>query len=194
MKKVLKSIVVLTLLLTVSVSFAKEPILNVVANQDKVLDIKLDTSLNEIIMHIIDINDELIFSELIDSESTYTKKFNLKSLPVGTYYVNFDDVTKKTVFTVVITQNDISILKKEEKFKPVYNYKNGKLVMNFINLDKKDVEILIVDSDGRTVFEELIIDENKIGKVFNFTEAFEDTYTIIVKNKNNTYYKNIEIE
>ncbi len=193
MKNSAKLIVVLIVLLTASVNFAKEPILKVVTGLDKILDIKLDTDSHQTSLQIVDINNVLIYSDRIDSKSIYSKKFSLENVPSGTYFLSFDDVSKKTVFTIEVSEMEIKVLNKEEKLKPVYNYKNGKLVLNFLNLKKKDVKITIVDSEGRTVFEEVLSDEKHIGKVFNFTKAYTDTYTVIVKDENNRYFKNIFI-
>lgn len=194
MKNVVKSISIVIVLLTVSVNFANEPILKVLSNQEKVLDIQMNTDAHQTKLQIVDINSEVIYAERIDSKSSYAKKLSLESIPSGTYFLSFDDVTKKTVFTLEVSKGSITVLKKEEKIKPVYSYKNGKLVLNFINLEEKDVKVTIVDSEGRTLYEEVMVNEKYIGKVFNFTKAFEDTYTVIIKDENNTYFNNVIID
>ncbi len=194
MKKVFKVAAVVAFMLTATVSFAIEPILNVVIGQDKVLDMKMNADSNQTHVKIIDANYEIIFYENVDSEDVYSKRFNFKSLENGTYFLSVDDALKETVFTLSIADSDISILKKAENFKPIYIREDDKVFMNFLNLEKEEVKITVFDSDGRTVYEEIVNDENKIEKVFNFSEAYEDTYTIIIKNKNARFYEQVVVK
>jgi len=191
MKNLVKVVALVAFMSVTTVSFAIQPILDVVTGDNKVVDIKMETESKKTRVKIIDANYETIFSENVYSENVYSKRFNFKSLPEGTYFLSVDDSLKETIFTLSVADSDISILKKVENFKPIYTRENGKVYMNFLNLEKEDVKITVVDSEGRTVFEEIVNDENKIEKVFNFSGAYKDTYTVIIKNKNSRFYERI---
>ncbi|MGB5206062.1 MAG: hypothetical protein WBN63_17895, partial [Eudoraea sp.] len=65
--------------------------------------------------------------------------------------------------------------------------------LNLLNLDGKDVQIKVYDSDNRTLFSEVIENESIVTKAFNFETAIEDHYTVVVKDSKNTYYESIVV-
>ena len=55
------------------------------------------------------------------------------------------------------------------------------------------MEIKVFDSDNRTLFSEVVENENIVSKAFNFETAHEDRYTVVVKDGENTYYEDIVV-
>ena len=76
---------------------------------------------------------------------------------------------------------------------PVFKKKGGKLFMNLLNLDQEEVTIKILDSEGRLVFIETLNGELVIEKAFNFENAFENEYTILVVDNNETFKETVEV-
>lgn len=70
----------------------------------------------------------------------------------------------------------------------------NKVIFKIENSDLSEVTIQIIDSKNRIVYKETIEKEPTIGKVFNFESAFEDEYTIEIKDGDDTYRKSIEIK
>ncbi len=75
----------------------------------------------------------------------------------------------------------------------VIQEKDGKVSVNLLNLDLNPIKIIIRDGLGRIVFSETISDNNAIHKSFNFTNAYQGSYSIKVKDGSRTYNKEIEI-
>lgn len=69
-----------------------------------------------------------------------------------------------------------------------------KVLFKIENNDLSKVTIQITDSKNRVVYQEVVEKEPIIGKVFNFESAFEDEYTIEVKDSDATYTKTIKIK
>ncbi|MGB5227426.1 MAG: hypothetical protein WBN55_04135 [Eudoraea sp.] len=101
--------------------------------------------------------------------------------PSNSLIVELDSKNKKTA------------LKRSENTKPVFRKKGSRLFLNLLNLDGKDVQIKVYDSDNRTLFSEVIENESIVTKAFNFESAYEDRYTVVVKDGKNTYYDYIVV-
>jgi hypothetical protein len=191
MKTILKFTAVTALMFTTVVGLAKEPKLSLMtADQKKSLIVELDSQYKESFLKIIDENQNIIFSEKI-SETAYTKKFDLNKLENGSYYLELDNSLRSLVYTISVENGEVKILKKKENNKPVFRKKGSKLYLNLLNLDSKDVQIKVFDSDNRMLYTEIIENESIVTKAFNFETAHEDRYTIVVKDGKNTYYKDI---
>ncbi|MGB5430925.1 hypothetical protein [Eudoraea sp.] len=91
------------------------------------------------------------------------------------------------------SKNKKTALKRSENTKPVFRKKGSRLFLNLLNLDGKDVQIKVYDSDNRTLFSEVIENESIVTKAFNFESAHEDRYTVVVKDEKNTYYDYIVV-
>jgi len=76
-----------------------------------------------------------------------------------------------------------------EAHEPFFRRADGKLYMNFFNQDMEKVEIKVVDSDNRVVFKETLKDQLVVEKAFNFTKAEKDSYKVIIKGSQDTYYE-----
>ena len=101
---------------------------------------------------------------------------------------------KKFTIAVVIMFSTIGSFANDEITKSIFNQKEDKVFVNLYNLDQEKVEIKIYDSQNRVVYTETITDSLLVKKVFNFGNAFEDSYTIVIKKQGETYKKNILVD
>lgn len=152
------------------------------------MDTKKDTAIK-----LFDAENHVIFSESI-SEMSYAKRFNLKNLANGLYYFTTEDALRKVVYTISVKGDVVKIVSKKENTKPVFRTADRMVYVNLLNLSKKDVDIKVYDSSNRTIFSEKRIDEMNIQKAINFNDAHNDSYTVVVKDCEDTYYKEITID
>lgn len=161
--------------------------------ESKSLVFELESKSQETDIKLFDDANHIIYSENIYGVS-YAKKFDLTKLENGFYYFTTEDSLKKITYTISVEGSDVKILKRKESTKPVFKKENGMVYLNFLNLDKKEVEIEVLDSANRLVFSEKYENELIIEKAFNFKKAFEDSYTIVVKDNDNTYFEDIVVK
>jgi len=194
MKTIMKFTAIVAFMLTTVVGMAKEPKLSIVSENDiKSLVFELDSQSKETTVQFMDANDRVIYSESI-SDKVYIKKFNLKMLEDGVYYILAEDAMKSIVYKISLKGNVVKIVERKENTKPVFRTLEDRVFLNLLNLDKDKVEIKVFDSFDRIVFKQDIKDAMLVEKAFNFEKALADTYTIVVKNNNEVYYKNVVIE
>lgn len=84
--------------------------------------------------------------------------------------------------------NEISVTADGEH-KPYFRKTKNRLFMNFFNKEMSDVQIRVVDSNNRVVFKETLKDMLVVEKAFNFSSAEKDSYKVIVKEGNETYFE-----
>jgi hypothetical protein len=89
---------------------------------------------------------------------------------------------------------EVERLTKKETTRPVFRKKGEKIYMNLLNLDLEKVNIKVIDSENRVVFSEVIEGELLIQKAFNFERAFEDNYTVVVKDSEGTYREKLLVK
>ncbi|WP_297692135.1 hypothetical protein [uncultured Eudoraea sp.] len=193
MKLNLKFTAMIALMFTTVVGMAREPKLSLIKNgESKSLVVELDTQHDKTFLKIIDEDQNIIFSEKV-SETSYSKKFDLNELESGSYYFEVEDALRTLVYPISVENKEVKILKRIENTKPVFRIKGDRLFLNLLNLEGKDVQIKVFDSNNRTLYKEVIENETVITKAFNFESAYEDQYTVVVKEGKNIYYEDIVV-
>ena len=147
---------------------------------------------NETAIKLYDAENHIIYSENVSAIS-YSKKFNLKNVADGRYFFTTEDALRKVTYTILVRNTDVEIINRKENAKPVFKTEGRIVYLNLLNLSKKDVKIEIYDSSDRLVFSEKRENEMIIEKALNFNQAYNDQYTVVVKDSQNTYYENIVI-
>ena len=194
MKTIMKFTAIVAFMLTTVVSMAKEPKLSIVSENDiKSLVFELDSQSKETMIQFKDANNRVIYSESI-SDKNYIKRFNLEKLEDGVYYILAEDAMKSIVYKISLKGNAVKIVERKENAKPVFRTLEDRVFLNLLNLDKDKVEIKVFDSFNRIIFKQDIKDAMLVEKAFNFEKALADTYTIVVKNNKEVYYKYVVIE
>ena len=94
-----------------------------------------------------------------------------------------------TTPSVLSVKNNGMNVEAEVDNKPFFKKTKNKLYMNFFNQDMGDVQIRVIDGDNRILFKETLRDMLVVEKAFNFSSALKDSYKVIIKDGNETYYE-----
>ncbi|OWW23734.1 hypothetical protein B4Q04_18465 [Zobellia sp. OII3] len=183
----------IALLFSTTVGLASEPKLSVVPNENvKSFVYELDSQSGSTTIKFIDAEQNVIFFEKVE-KGAYAKKFDLSNLKDGLYFFKSEDELKTISYTISIEGSTVKVIDRKENSKPVFRVKDGRVYLNLLNLDKKDVNIQVYDSSNRLVFSEKREDEMTIEKAFDFTKAYSGDYTVVVRDSKETYYKEISV-
>jgi len=193
MKKIVRSIAALAFLFTTNMSMANEPTLSTVTTSKSVV-FKWEEDVINANLSFIDSDGNVIYNDKVAGVKDYIKKFNLNTLAAGNYYLIVEDGSKEITYSIKINENDVLIAAKDEIIKPVFKEEKGRLFFNYLNLDGEEVKVAIYDSFGRKLFKETFENEMYVSKVFNFSNAFDGDYTIVVKADSGTFYKYVSIK
>lgn len=95
---------------------------------------------------------------------------------------------KKAVAKYEVEKNLVKV-----NLDPVFIKKGQKVMMNLLNISQGKVLLKVYDSKNRLVFDEAIDGKVVVEKAFNFEQAFEGEYTIVVVDKFGTYTETMEV-
>jgi hypothetical protein len=195
MKTILKLSAIVAFMFTSAVGMANEEKLSIVADESaKSLVFKLEGQSGQTSVKIVDANQNIIFSESFKKEGDYNKKFDFKYLESGVYSLKMENDLKVIEYTLNVMDDTLKVVDRKESAKPVFRAKGDKVFLNLLNLGQKDVAIKVYDSSYRVVYSETLTDTLLVEKAFNFESAKKDSYTVVVKDNNNTYYKDIIVD
>jgi len=156
--------------------------------------LKWDEEVANASLSFIDSDGNVIYRDKVTGIKDYIKKFNLATLSEGDYFLLVDDGLKEITYAISIMDDEVLITDKDENPKPVFKNKEGRISFNYLNLDSEKVKVSVYDSFGRKLFDETFEEEMYVSKVFNFTDAFDGEYTIVVQNESDTFYEYVSIE
>ncbi|SHJ85582.1 hypothetical protein SAMN04488513_11095 [Pseudozobellia thermophila] len=154
---------------------------------------ELDADAGKTTIKLLDKDSNVIYFENVEKEA-YVKKFDLQNLKDGQYYFLTDDALRTTTYVINVKGSKVAILDKKEDTKPVYRSKDGVIYLNHLNLDKSKVNVNVFDSSDRLVFSQEWKDTMVVEKVFNFKNAFKDTYTLVLSDGDKSYYETINVK
>ncbi|MDE3741373.1 T9SS type A sorting domain-containing protein [Maribacter polysaccharolyticus] len=195
MKRIMKITLSIAFLFISALGMANEMDLRIISkNESKTLLFNYDNSATDAQLRFVDVEGNVIFTESLEDNSEYSKKFNLSSLESGIYFLEVEDAVKQTAFTINVEDTNVEIKSKSEKTKPFFRKKDGMVYLNLLNLDKEEVTISVFDGHERIVTSELLENKEIVEKAFNFKNAHEGLYIIKVKKGFETYYENIQID
>jgi len=176
------------------VGMAKEPNFSLVSNEHaKGLIFKLDAQSNKTTLKFLDKEEHIIYRENF-SNGIFSKKIDLKLIENGIYSFVMENELRSVVYTIDVNSTGVKIIERIEHNKPFFRKKGDLVYVNLLNVNTDDVVIEVYDNNGEILFNEIIENSLIIGKVFNFKKAKNGNYTVIVKDKGTSYYKNIIVD
>ncbi|RAJ05600.1 hypothetical protein [Arenibacter echinorum] len=194
MKAVLKLTAVAALLLSSTIAMANDPGMYLTTVKEaKRLVLKLNKQTESSTLTLTDTEKHQIFMENIKEDEDYTKKFDLSKLDEGLYFLKMESLTRTVEFTISVEDSEVNVIARDEITKPFFRKNGDVLYINYLNQKLSPVVINVVDSANRVVFTQKLDKELVVGKVFNFTKAVKDDYTVSVSEGTNTYYETISV-
>lgn len=189
-----KLTLVIALMFVAVIGLAATPNLNVTPDQPKSLNFSIETYEQETAIRLFDEQGNLIFSEYVTDQKSYSKRFDLSKLEKGFFLLKVENSLKEIVYTIEMNKLEVSIKDMNEILKPTIITEDNKVKINFLNLAQENVVIKILDSNDRNVFEEVIEKTMVIEKAFNFEKAYKNNYMVMVKVNANSYYQPIAVK
>ncbi len=182
-----KSLILITIALFSSISFANDNFKNVVLvsseNKNIVLEFygleKINTSLS-----ITDQSNVILFQETEKTPGLLKNKFSLNKLKGDTFVVHLENKYKsiKTTYKFDKSKNKaIAQGNPIEVFKPIYKQNEKKVTVYLLNSFQKKVTIEVLDIHGNALVPKLITTKPVINQMYDFS-PFTSTARIRIKN------------
>ncbi|MEL6917352.1 MAG: hypothetical protein AAFO99_06440, partial [Bacteroidota bacterium] len=97
-------------------------------------------------------------------------------------------------YRLAIAEGNMEIVEKTAYTKPFFRKNGDMLYLNLLNLDQEVVRVKIYDSSNNVVLSEKLGNGLVIEKAFNFKNAFEDSYTVVIAHNDEAYYENVTVD
>lgn len=192
MKNIAKISTVIAFMFATVAGLAKEPTLNVTKGKDKSVVLTLAATSKGAKVKLADAESNIMYSQKI-SEGNFAKKYNLKNLDNGTYFLTVEENLKEYSYTIKISDDEVKLAKVGEQVKPFFRKTSDMIYMNYLNLGKDDLSIKIYDLDNRVVFTEKISEKIIVEKAFNFKDAHDGVYTVVVDSPNGNFTETLVV-
>ena len=152
---------------------------------------------NVVKIQLRDKNEAILHQELVTNKIAFAKKFNLKNLPEGVYFLKVSDELKEVIQPIEISNSDLAIdpSTRMESYKPVYKYSNNKLDINLLAIDSEQISVVVFNADIQVIFTKEFKNEGKaFGERLDLNKLQRGTYTVKISAGNNTFYKTVEVK
>ena len=127
-------------------------------------------------------NDELLFSEKVDSNGNINRKYDLNAFPNGTYTLEAESAAKITSYDIIVLNNEAKISEaKAEVKKPMLVNKNGRVSLSIINQHNTPIEIVLLDENGTELYSETTGAKVSLVKMFNFNSISAGDFTFVTR-------------
>ena len=193
MKKVVRTAAMIALIFATTTGIANDGKLSLISKENtKSLVFEMESKAGSSDIKLVDMNNNIIYTESI-RKSEYSKKFDLSNLEEGLYYFTTEDALRAITYTLKVDRADVTILDEKEKIKPVFKEEKDILYVNYLNLDKSNVDVEVYNSEDTLIFSEKRENQMTIAKAINFKKAIKGNYTVVVKDSDGAYYKNVVV-
>ncbi|MBT8314876.1 MAG: hypothetical protein KJP26_10500 [Maribacter sp.] len=195
MKNFLKNITVLIILFATTAAMATEPKIDLkTGNEGTSLVLEMDAVSETSEIRMTDSNDNIVHYETI-TKNSYAKKFNLKNLENGNYYFTVESPSKKVTYSITLKNREIKIFHKKESSQiPVLRVSGDRVYFNLLNKDEGTVRIRVLNGNGESLKSQVFKGNINVGKVFNFENALEDNYLVVVQDGKSVYRQSISVK
>lgn len=96
-------------------------------------------------------------------------------------------------FTAVSATDAATAIREVPATTPFFITKGEKVLLNYLNVEMVDVRIKVIDRTGRVLYWEVIEDEMVVEKAFNFENAYQGEYRVVVEQNGEKFIKKIRV-
>lgn len=142
-------------------------------------------------VRLIDLDGKVLLSENLEL-SAFTKNYNLKELPNGTYNLEISNKEEILTKTLIIDQRIISLVKEETVYKPHFFIKGKVCTISLLSFGKK-ATVIVENEFGEELFTETFKDQESISRKYDFSIARIGDYSVHVLYDGHVYTHQMNI-
>ncbi|WP_194768283.1 hypothetical protein [Tamlana sp. I1] len=195
MKHSKKGILMVTMLATL-LSFAKEAPFYTIEKGAKRTSLTLNFVKQGNLLSIKDVNGVILYKELIQNSGTFTKAFDLTSLPNGAYVYELDKDLEINVIPFLVTHGTVLFDKEKEEtiYKPFTRVKGNIVYVSKLELKNEPLKIeiyAITNYGDELLMSETIEGTTNIERVYKFKGLSRGDYKIVYRTAGREFVKMI---
>lgn len=196
MKKLTRKGLIIIAVLVSSLGYAHDLREPVKEKEPKVANLNLDMVKQGSMLFIKDLQGLVLYKEAIVSSGSYSKGFDLTSLPNGDYFFELDTEMEIVVIPFEVKASEVQF-KKEDKatiFKPLVRVKDDMVLVSRTSFDGAPLNCKIYYAENSDlVLSEKFENEQVVKRVYDFSEARKGEYIFVFHSNGRKYVKSVKI-
>lgn len=194
MKNFVKSslLVVAMLMITVGVAKNIDPNIKVILIESKLVQLTMNGGLRMVEVSVKDKNGEIIYHERSENLNL-SKKYDLKNLPMGDYYMEIESLTKIKVVPFKVLSNSIDLIEADEVsyYKPIVRKEGTGVLISKLALNNENLEIFLYDASGNILYTEKLEGNAVLKRKLNLMNLNSGDYNLVLRSNGKTFYETI---
>jgi hypothetical protein len=193
-KTTLRNIIITAVMLTAIFSNANNGLGNNPKSENKTtFSIKDVKQGNQLL--IKDLNGIILYKEQIKDSGSYSKGFDLTSLPDGSYVFELDKDLEIKSFPFSVNLKNVVFAENETTIhKPYVTSKENYIYISKLALNNEPLDIKIYYQDkSQLIYSEKIKDTKSIQKAYKLSSQAKGDYTIVLNSNGREYYEYITL-
>ena len=162
--KTIKTILLVVMLLTTVTNYASEKVIDAPVKGITILRFSNVKKGHQ--YKIIDDQGTVLFSEKIQRNGSFAKRFDFTALNDGAYSLELEKDFEIIVTPFIIQANNVVFLEKNEKviFKPVVRTENNQLLISYMSLEEQPLKIELY-YNGERIFKDQLTGHKILNKM-----------------------------
>ncbi|RZL47416.1 MAG: hypothetical protein EOP00_12050 [Pedobacter sp.] len=197
MKNLLKNTLLVAIMLTSSVVFAKDGdfSLKVKSENEKSVVFYIDEA-QDVNLSISSVEEGIIYEQKIHAEKALSKVYSLEEFPDGNYTFKLESATGVVEYPVNILNGKAFMSKAivKENFKPILIKESNIITLDLKTVPHGPVEIKVFNEDNEELYAKSFASKMIAVKKFNIGQTNAKSLTFIVKSKNQEYIETINVK
>ena len=196
MKKLTRKGLIIIAVLVSSLGYANDRREPLKEKEPKVTNLNLAKVKQGSMLFIKDQQGLILYKEAIANSGSYSKGFDLTSLPNGDYFFELDTEMEIVVIPFEVKASEVEFRKEEKAtiFKPVVRVKDNMVYMSRTSFDAAPMDCRIYYADNSDlVIAEKFEDEKVIQRVYDFSKAKKGDYLFVFRSNGRKYIKSVKI-
>ena len=195
MKQLLKKCLVMVVMFTTIESYSHSFILQTNEQGKNVTAVSIDSVDEGSLFLIKDSYGVILYKEQIDETGTYSKKFDLTSLPDADYYFELDKQDEIKIIPFVVKKNVAEFVKNAEYniVKPKVFTISDRVYISQISMNKQTWEIDVYYEGSDLAHSEKLKSIQDLNRIYDFSTSQKGNYTIVLSSEGRTFKNNVKI-
>ncbi len=193
MKTLFKKLVLTTLVLF-SITMTAADGIAVTVNDNFKVNVAYTNAIEGAQIYLEDAEGVRLYKEKAGDKANDTKTLSFEELPLGKYYLIYDDDYAKSYTTIIRGKNGLDIVSEESKtiFKPSYKVNEGIVLISFTNPKEVRTTTRIYDMNGE-IIESLSNSDLIVKQALDLSSLPAGTYQIGVTIGDDFFTKSISL-
>tara|TARA_R110001583_G_scaffold8413_6_gene40206 strand:+ start:2314 stop:2904 length:591 start_codon:yes stop_codon:yes gene_type:complete len=196
MKNLFKSSLLIFAILITNVSFAKDvdPSFKIKLIETKLIHLTMNGNGKLVEVSVKDSNGEIIYSEKSENFDI-SKKYDLKLLPKGSYFMEIESPTKIKVIPFKVLFKTIDLKEEDEVtyYKPTVRKEGTDVFISKLALNNENLEIFLYDVDSNILFTEKLEGNAILKRKLNLMNLNSGDYNLVLRSNGKIFYETIKL-